>query len=94
MAIGLIAKLKIQPGKNESFERAFAEIQAEVNQDPGCNFYACHRTDDPNVYIVLEQYKDKAALDAHGQQMKVLGQKLAGLMAGGAEIERYESIAG
>jgi len=93
MAIGLFAKLKIQEGKNEEFEAAFSEIQAKViAEEPGCNFYACHRTDDPTVYVVMEQYADQAALDAHSAHLREIGGALGGVMGGRPEIQQFESI--
>ncbi len=96
MAIGLIARLKIQPGKSKEFETIFAELQDAVRaNEPGNNFYACHRTDDETVYVVMEQYVDQAALDAHGatEHMKTIGAKLGSVMGGRPELERMESIA-
>jgi len=95
MAVGIIARLKIQPGKNKEFESIFSELQAAVRaNEPGNNFYACHRTDDENVYVVLEQYKDQAAADAHGasEHFRTIGAKLGGVMAGRPELERLTSI--
>ncbi|XOV88094.1 MAG: putative quinol monooxygenase [Pseudomonadota bacterium] len=96
MAIGLIARLKVQPGKSKEFEEIFAELQAAVREnEPGNNFYACHRTSDETVYVVLEQYVDQAALDAHrtSEHMKTIGAKLGGVMGGRPELEQLESIA-
>ena len=69
MAIGVIARLKVQPGKNEEFEGIFAELEAAVRaNEPGNNFYSLHKSRaDENDYIVLEQYADQDALNAHGQ---------------------------
>lgn len=96
MAIALIATLKIQEGKSEEFENIFSELEAAVRaNEPGNNFYACHRTDDPTEYVVLEQYVDEAALDAHrsSDHMKEIGSKLGGVMAGRPDLRRLESIA-
>jgi quinol monooxygenase YgiN len=95
MAIGVIANLKVLPGKGQAFEAVFAELQAAVRaNEPENNFYACHRTDDPTVYVVLEQYANQAALTAHGTSahMKTIGAKLAGIMGGRPEIKTMESI--
>lgn len=95
MAIGIIARLSIQAGKNEEFERIFNELQAAVRaNEPGNNFYACHRTDDDTTYVVMEQYKDQAALEAHrgSDHFKTIGAKLGGVMAGRPELETVTSI--
>lgn len=95
MAIGIVARLKIQQGKNDEFENIFKELQAAVRAgEPGNNFYACHRTDDDTVYVVMEQYKDQAALQAHqgSDHFKTIGAKLGAVMAGRPEIESMTSI--
>jgi quinol monooxygenase YgiN len=96
MAIGVIARLTIQPGKNAEFETIFAELQAAVAaNEPGNNFYALHKSRaDENQYIVLEQYVDQASLDAHGasDHFKTIGPKMGGCLAGRPEIESMDAI--
>ena len=95
MAIGVIAKLTVQAGKNEEFETIFAELEAKVTEnESGCNFYSLHKSrSDENAYVVLEQYVDQAALDAHGQTeyFKALGAKMGGCMGGRPEIELLDT---
>ena len=95
MAIGIVARLKIQPGKNEEFESIFKELQGAVRaNEPGNDFYACHRTTNANVYVVMEQYKDDAAAEAHrkSDHFRTIGAKLGGVMDGRPEIEMLTSI--
>ena len=95
MAVGIIARLTIQQGKNEEFENIFRELQAAVRaNEPGNNFYSCHRTSDDTVYVVMEQYKDEDAVKAHqgSDHFKSIGAKLGGVMAGRPEIETLTSI--
>ena len=95
MAIGILARLTIQDGKNKEFEAIFSELQAAVRaNEPGNNFYACHRTEDKNDYVVMEQYKDEAAVKAHqeSEHFKTIGAKLGGVMAGRPTIESMTSI--
>ena len=96
MAIGVFAKLAIQPGKNSEFEGIFAELQAAVaNNEPGNNFYALHKSrTDENEYIVLEQYADQAALDAHGasDHFKTIGAKMGPCMAGRPQVEYVDAL--
>ena len=95
MAIGVIAKLTIQAGKNEEFEGIFRELEAKVTaNEAGCNFYSLHKSRaDENQYVVLEQYVDQAALDAHGKSdyFKELGAKMGGCMGGRPDIELLDS---
>ena len=96
MAIGIVAKLTIQEGKNAEFESIFGELQAAVNEkEPGNNFYALHKSrDSETTYIVLEQYVDQAALDAHGSSdhMKAIGGKLGSVMGGRPEVEYFDAV--
>jgi len=95
MAIGVIARLKIQPGKNAEFEAIFSELEAAVGaNEPGNNFYSLHKSrEDENSYVVLEQYADQAAFEAHGQtdHFKTIGAKMGGCMAGRPEIELLDT---
>lgn len=96
MSIGVIARLKIQEGKNEEFESIFSELAAAVHaKESGNNFYALHRSrDDNTAYVVLEQYEDQAALDAHGQSdhFKTIGAKMGGCLAGRPEVEYLDAV--
>jgi quinol monooxygenase YgiN len=88
--LGVIAKLTIKPGTNAEFETAMKALQARVCADePGNHLYALHKTDDVNVYVVLERYQDQAALDAHraAPHFKELGRKLGEYLAGRPEVQ-------
>ena len=66
--IGLIAKLKVQDGKGPEFEALFKPLAAKVNSDeePGALLYQlCKSRSDPNTYVVMELYRDQAAVDEH-----------------------------
>ena len=95
MAVGIIARLKIQDGKNEEFEAIFTELAAAVTaNESGNNFYALHRSSDPQTYVVLEQYTDQESLDAHSKtdHFRSLGGKMGGCLAGAPEIEIMEAV--
>lgn len=94
--VGVIAKLKILPGKNVDFEAVFAKYQQAVRtQEPGNIYFGLHRSRaDSCAYTVMEQYRDEAALAAHRNTpwYKALPQTFAGLMAGPAEIEVLDAV--
>jgi quinol monooxygenase YgiN len=96
MAIGVTAKLQVQAGKNQEFEAIFGKLAAAVNaSEPGCLFYALHKSrEDEQTYIVLEQYVDQAALEAHGKtdHYRSAGKELAGCMAAAPEIELMDAV--
>ncbi len=96
MAIGVTAKLTAKDGHADQFEALFKELQDAVNaQEPGCLFYALHRSrSNPLDYIVLEQYQDQEAVDAHQQAeyYRRIGAQLGEHVTGAPEIEVFDSI--
>ena len=88
--LGVIAKLTIKPGANADFEAAMKALQAKVRADePGNKLYALHKTDDANVYVMLERYDDEAALAAHrsAPHFKELGRRLGDYLAGKPDVQ-------
>jgi quinol monooxygenase YgiN len=96
MTIGVIAKLPIQEGKAAEFEAFFGELQKQVRaNEPGNIAYQLTKSrTEPNVYKVLELYKDQDALTQHGQtdHFKAAGPKFAGVLAGRPEIEYLDGV--
>lgn len=86
MTIGLLATLKIQPGKGSEFEAAFADLAKVVKaEEPGNLQYDLFRSkSEADTYVVYEQYADQAALEVHGKSdagkagMAKMGSFLAG----------------
>ncbi len=64
-----VVKFKVKPGMNAAFQKAFAEMQQGVaSSEPGNLYYDLYRIDqDPQTYVILEHYRDQAAITAHGQ---------------------------
>lgn len=96
MAIGVIAMLKVQEGKNAEFESVFTELARAVRENElGNNYYELHQSrGNSQVYVVMEQYKDQAALDAHGQTdyFKATGINMADLMGGVPSVKFFDAI--
>ncbi len=66
--IGLIARLRVEDGQSEAFERAFAALAAKVTSsaEPGNQLYQlCKSRSEPDTYVVMELYSDQAAVDEH-----------------------------
>ncbi len=64
--IVLAVTWKAHPGKEEEVVRVFSILQAESRKEPGCLMYVVHRGhEDRSRFLVYEQYKDEAALEAH-----------------------------
>ena len=96
MAIGLLATITVQEGKNAEFEQAFLALAEQVRaNEPGNIFYVLHRSkSDPQVYKVMEQYQDAAALDAHGKSAHFAeaNKVLATLVSAAPEIEVLDTV--
>lgn len=89
-AIGVIATLRVQPGKEAEFEGVFAELAAAVNaNEAGNSYYRLFKTGGTGVYKVLECYDDQTALDAHraSEHFRSIGARLGPCLAGAPEIE-------
>lgn len=96
MTVGIVAKLKVQAGKNAEFEAVFVELAGATRKnEPGNNFYALHKSKtDPQLYVVLENYKDQAAVDTHmsSPHFQAGFKKLGALLAGAPEIELLDGV--
>ena len=95
MTIGIVATLKVKPGKESEFESVFLELQANVKRDePGALQYEVFRSKQPSTYIVMEQYKSEADLAAHRTtaHMAAAGPKLGAVLDGRPQIEILEKL--
>jgi quinol monooxygenase YgiN len=64
-----VVKFKVKPGMNAAFEKAFAEMEKGVaSAEPGnVSYDLYHMAQDPQTYVIVEHYKDSAAVSAHGK---------------------------
>jgi len=96
MPIGVVATLKVQPGKAEEFEATFRELAPQVrSKEPGNKLYQCYKSrKDANTYVVMEVYESQAAIDAHREapHVKALFPKLGACMAGAPDIHLMDPI--
>ncbi len=93
--IGIIATLRVQPGKEEEFEGVFAELAPAVRaNEAGNSYYKLFRTGETGVYKVLECYDDEAAVEAHraSDHFRSIGAKLGPCLAGAPEIEKLAAV--
>ncbi len=90
MSIGLLATIKVQPGKGADFEKAFGELQAAVRaNEKGCLQYDLFRSQEADTYFVYEQYADDAAVAAHrgAEHAKAPGAKVGATLAGRPDVK-------
>jgi quinol monooxygenase YgiN len=66
MMICLAVRLLAKPGMEQKIAEAFRPLIEASRKEPGCLMYVVHqRKDEPQKFLVYEQYKDEPALDAH-----------------------------
>ena len=92
----MVVKFKVKAGQNEAFEKAFLDMQKSVKaNEPGNINYDFYRdSTDPQLYVIIERYKDAAAIAAHGKSDhgKKLIAALGDLMDGRPEAMRLVLI--
>lgn len=94
--IGVVAKLTVASGKEQEFEAAAQALAQKVNaQEEGCLLYELFKSkSEPGVYVFMEKYADKAALDAHGKTDYFLAAQptLGGCLAAAPDIKVYSAV--
>ena len=92
--ISLTAKLTIKADKADEFEKVMKEIVPKVRAEKGNITYTMLRSKkDPRVFLFLEEYKDQAAIKAHGKHLSELGLNFSEYFDGAPVAEYYEKIA-
>jgi quinol monooxygenase YgiN len=92
MAIRLVITLNAAPGKGGDFLQALKGRCKEVATEPGCEqFEVFQSAVNPDKLVLLELWKDQAALDAHGRMNATRAPLPDGLRSGvPGEREDYE----
>ena len=64
--IVLKVDMMVKPGTEEKCKEHVRIMPEHSRKEPGCVLYIGHQSmEDPRRFLFYEQYKDKAALDAH-----------------------------
>jgi quinol monooxygenase YgiN len=91
MAVRLVVTITAMPGKGADLAQAFKARCADVMSEPGCEqFEVFQSVLDPDKLVLLELWKDQAALDAHAKVNATRAPLPAGLRLGAGEREDYE----
>jgi len=87
----MVVKFRAKPGKSEEMKAFWLEMQKEVaRSEPGnVQYDLLVIADKPEVYVIIERYKDAAAVDAHGKSEKAQAMfaKLGELMEGAPQAD-------
>ena len=92
----MVVKFRAKPGKSEEMKAFWLEMQKEVaRSEPGnVQYDLLVMAGDPAVYVIIEHYKDAAAVAAHGQsaQAKAMFAKLGELMDGAPQADYMQLV--
>ena len=68
MAYTLVVRMTAPEGEQDRAEELIRKLGEASRQEPGVVHYIAHRDpEDPRVFLMYEQYRDKAGFEAHGQ---------------------------
>lgn len=66
--IYVIATIQMKPDGREAFIAGHKKCIAETRKEKGCDSYEGHISiHDPNLYVVVERWETREAIDAHGK---------------------------
>ena len=67
MAFTLVVRMTAREGEEERAAQIIPRLVAASAAEPGNVHYLAHRDpEDPRVFLMYEQYRDKAAFEEHG----------------------------
>jgi quinol monooxygenase YgiN len=96
MSLVLVVRMKVAEGNEERLAQVLDELARASREEPGCELYIPSRsTEDPRSYQIYEQYRDRAALEAHGASehfQRLAAGVMFGLLEGERERTFYETI--
>ena len=96
MAIGIIATLKIQDGKEADFEAVFRDLAKAVREkEPGNKLYQlCRSRADKSTYVVMEIYENDAAVEDHrsSEHFRKLGAAMGPVLAGRPDVQHLDVV--
>ena len=91
MSIRLVVTVAARPGKGAELAKAFEARAAECRKEPGCEqFDIFQGTTNSDQVILLERWKDKAALETHAALQKTRPPLDPALRADTGTREDYE----
>jgi quinol monooxygenase YgiN len=68
MAFVLVVRMTARAGEEERAAELIPRLVEASSAEPGNVHYLAHRDpEDPRVFLMYEQYRDKAAFEEHGQ---------------------------
>jgi (4S)-4-hydroxy-5-phosphonooxypentane-2,3-dione isomerase len=64
--VALLVRWRARAGEGDRVERALRELVPLARSEAGCSLFEAARSqDDPDLFLLLEHYRDEAAVEAH-----------------------------
>jgi quinol monooxygenase YgiN len=79
MTITVRAEVRVLPGKRDEFVNVAMDLADAASDEFGTLRYDWYSSDDPTVFVVIEEYTDSAAAVAHNQHCEALLRSVAEL---------------
>ena len=90
MSVRLVVTITASPGKGAELARVYKDRCAEVQREPGCEQFEIFQSAlNPDRLVLVELWKDQAALDVHAKVNATRAPLPEGLRAGAGEREDY-----
>jgi quinol monooxygenase YgiN len=87
-ATAFFVVFKVKPGKDTEFRRVFRSVEARVRRnEPGNLSYDLYRNGQPHTYVIIERYKNRAAVAAHGRDARNLMKDLSDSLDGAPKFQ-------
>lgn len=85
-----------KPGKSEALGAALKALLEPTRKEKGCISYDAHKSnDDPDLYLMYENWESQAALDAHFQTPHLqdfVNTKMPELVQGGLDVKKFTRL--
>ena len=92
--ISFTVRLTFSPEDRAEIAEILRALTTASRQEPGCVSYIPHTVSgDPDTVVIYEQYKDQAALDAHGSSDHFKKYAVGGLYQKMRERAREDLVA-
>lgn len=91
MSVRLVVTITAAPGKGAALLAEYRKRCTDVMQEPGCEQFEVFQSAlDPDKLVLLELWKDQAALDVHAKVNTTRAPLPDGLRAGAGAREDYQ----
>lgn len=92
--ISFTVRMKFAPEDRDDVGEILRQLTEASRQEPGCVSYIPHRVEgEPDAVVIYEQYKDRAAADAHRQSPHFARYAVGGLYQKMLERSREDLVA-